>query len=111
MYFIVMYLNGLSFIFCMIYTYICIDTTFKVLSMLLPLLQGTKGYCCVRATIIDKLVPNGYKVVTTLLPGGKRANSRVQTTLLYSLVITITMKFYQVVVVGLLQGCPKLVAT
>ena len=63
----------------MIYTYTCIDTTFKVLSVLLPLLKGTN---CVRATTIDQLVPNGYKVVTTLLPGGKRANSRVQTTLL-----------------------------
>ena len=67
---------------CMIYMYTCIDTTFKELSLLLPLLKGTKGYCCVRATTIDQLVSNGYKVVTTLLPGGKRANSRVQTTLL-----------------------------
>ena len=47
--------------------YTCIDTTFKVLSVLLPVLQGTKGYCCVTANMLDQLVPNGYKVATGLL--------------------------------------------
>ena len=50
------------FIFCMIYMYTCIDTTF-VLSVLLPSLQVTKDYCYVRATTIDRL----YQMVTRLL--------------------------------------------
>ena len=65
-----MYLNGLSFIFCMIYTHTCID---KVFSVLLPLLQGTKGYCCVRATTIDQMVTRllqpCYQVENVSIPG------------------------------------------
>ena len=57
-----------------------------VTTMLQPYYKVLRVNCCVTTTTIDQLVTRwlqgSNEVVTTLLPGGKHANSRVQTTLL-----------------------------